>query len=57
MIYCESCLASDPRVEREATTRSTNPDWAGYPLCDECAAEYNSRPPLESRPDDEAART
>lgn len=39
-MLCESCN------EQEATTKSTNPDWSGYALCDECAAEYDARPPV-----------
>lgn len=34
---CESCH------EKPATTHSTNPDWSGYDLCAECAAEYDKR--------------
>jgi len=41
---CESCLVGG--IEREATTHSKNPDWSGYELCEECAAEYDSREPL-----------
>jgi hypothetical protein len=41
---CESCLASIQRQETPATTHSTNPDFSGYDLCAECAAEYDSRP-------------
>ena len=40
-ILCDSCLESGQ--ETEATTKSTNPDYSGYDLCDECAAEYDSR--------------
>lgn len=40
MKTCESCN------EHYATTRSTNPDWSGYNLCAECAAEYDARPPV-----------
>lgn len=43
---CESCH------ERPATTHSTNPDWRGYELCAECAAEYDKRPPVESKIED-----
>ena len=39
---CESCAASG-QYGIPATTRSANPDYAGYNLCAECAAEYNSR--------------
>ena len=38
---CESCLASGDH--RPATTHSRNPNFAGYALCAECAAEYDSR--------------
>ncbi|MBW1953636.1 MAG: hypothetical protein JRI66_11235 [Deltaproteobacteria bacterium] len=38
---CESCLASGRKVP--ATTRSRNPDYAGYELCEDCAREYDSR--------------
>ena len=41
---CESCAVAG--VDRPATTHSTNPDWSGYDLCDECAAEYDQRPPI-----------
>lgn len=34
---CESCEA------QSATTRSANPDWGGYALCADCAAEYDNR--------------
>ena len=36
---CQSCLESG--IHTPATTHSTNPDYAGYDLCEECAAEYN----------------
>jgi hypothetical protein len=36
-----------------ATTRSTNPDWSGYDLCDECAEYYDSEPPLPIATEDE----
>ena len=35
---CESCN------EKPATGHCQNPDFAGYELCDECKAEYDSRP-------------
>ena len=41
IIYCESCLMTGDRVI--ATTHSTRPEWSGYNLCEECAAEYNNR--------------
>ena len=39
---CESCAETD--IVTPATTRSTNQDWNGYALCQECADEYDSRP-------------
>lgn len=38
---CPSCLTAGQH--RPATTRSANAEWAGYELCEECAAEYDSR--------------
>lgn len=38
---CESCLIDGLHVP--ATTRSSNPNWEGYNLCEACAAEYDSR--------------
>jgi hypothetical protein len=46
---CQGHLQSDPREEVPATTRSVNPDWSGYDLCDECAAEYDARPLTRAR--------
>ena len=40
--WCESCAVAG--IKREATTHSKNPDWSGYDLCNECAAEYDKRP-------------
>ena len=40
---CESC-AEIGKHGVPATGRSTNPGWIGYWLCDECRAEYDSRP-------------
>lgn len=37
-IMCESCN------ERPSTGHCQNPDYVGYNLCDECMAEYDSRP-------------
>ena len=37
-LYCESCGV------KPATGQCKNPDFSGYYLCDECAAEYDSRP-------------
>ena len=45
--WCESCDAAG--IKREATTHSTNPDWSGYDLCTECAAEYDRRPVVDCR--------
>ena len=39
---CESCLENGEHVP--ATGHCKNPDYSGYNLCDECAAEYDSRP-------------
>ncbi len=38
---CPSCAVAG--IHTPATTRSNNPDFAGYELCEECAAEYDSR--------------
>ena len=38
---CESCLVAGEHTP--ATTRSINPEFAGYDLCAECAAEYDKR--------------
>ena len=46
-IECEAHLVAGEHIP--ATTHSTNPDWAGYMLCEECAAEYNARGPLGQR--------
>ena len=40
-IECEAHLEAGMHVP--ATTHSTNPDWCGYELCEECAAEYDGR--------------
>lgn len=50
--WCESCLMTGKRVP--ATTRSSNPDYGKYDLCEECAAKFDAlendkgyhRPPL-----------
>lgn len=42
-IYCESC--AETGIQTVATTKSINPDFAGYALCEDCAAEYDSRIP------------
>jgi hypothetical protein len=34
-------------IETPATTHSRNPDYYGYELCEECAAEYDSRAPTQ----------
>jgi len=41
---CESCILAGKRVV--ATGHSSHPDWAGYWLCDDCIAEYDSRAPI-----------
>jgi len=41
-IPCASCDAAG--LDTEATTTSALPDWSGYDLCAECAAEYDARP-------------
>lgn len=43
---CESCAVAGEHVA--ANTTSTNPEWSGYNLCEECAQEYNGRPPVNS---------
>ena len=45
IIECESCAATGEHGV-PATTHSTNPDWSGYNLCQECANEYDSRVPI-----------
>lgn len=42
MIECESCAEGGIHGV-PATTHSKNPDYSGYNLCAECAAEYDSR--------------
>ncbi len=44
--WCESCLMAGKRIP--ATTRSSNPDYAKYDLCEECAAKFDA---LESEQD------
>lgn len=44
---CESCAVDGRTVP--ATTRSINPEYSGYVLCEECAAEYDSRIPAQAR--------
>lgn len=51
IVECESCLVTGEHVP--ATGHSTNPDWSGYDLCDECIAEYNSRAPINSAKNEE----
>jgi hypothetical protein len=46
-VLCESHLVNGERVP--ATTHSTNPDWSKLDLCEECAAEYDARPPIDDR--------
>jgi hypothetical protein len=43
MYECASCLENS--IHTLATTHSINPDFAGYELCNECAAEYDARRP------------
>lgn len=43
-IECESCIVAG--IHTPATGHSTNPDWSGYNLCDQCQQEYNNREPL-----------
>lgn len=50
-IWCESHLVNGERVP--ATTHSTNPNWSGYDLCEECAREYDNRLPVDDRGTDE----
>lgn len=38
---CESCLVAGEHTP--ATTYSINPEFSGYDLCAECAAEYDGR--------------
>jgi len=47
-VPCASCDAAG--LDVEATTASVNPDWSGYALCAECAAEYDARSPQEATP-------
>jgi hypothetical protein len=44
--WCESCLMSGKRVP--ATTRSINPDYAKYDLCEECAAKFDAMQEAEN---------
>jgi hypothetical protein len=49
MHECDSC--KETGIHTPATTHSINPDFAGYCLCEACAAEYDARmpqPPAES---------
>ena len=39
---CDTCAAAG--IDTPATTRSRNPDWSGYQLCQPCAREYDFRP-------------
>ena len=48
--WCQSCDIAG--IKQEATTHSTNPDWSEYDLCEECAAEYDKRPPIEAPRDE-----
>jgi hypothetical protein len=49
---CEAC--ADRGVDRPATTRSVNPDWAAYDLCEACAAERDGETPAWVAIDDSA---
>ena len=42
---CESCAESGEH-DIPAIRHSANPDFIGYWLCEECATEYDSRPPV-----------
>jgi superfamily II helicase len=44
--WCDSCLEAGEHTA--ATTHSSNSDWDGYNLCDECAAEYDKRGRIEN---------
>ena len=46
--WCDSCLMSGKRVP--ATTRSINPDYAKFDLCEECAAKFDAMGALEGDP-------
>jgi hypothetical protein len=39
---CDACW--DRKIHKPATTKSTNPDYAGYELCEECAEKFNKQP-------------
>ena len=45
IIKCDAHLVNGEHVP--ATGHSSNPEWAGYNLCDKCLAEYNNRQPIE----------
>jgi len=47
VIECESCAATGEHGV-PATTHSTNPDWSGYNLCQQCANEYDGRAPINA---------
>ena len=38
-----------PGCQNEATGHTTNPEFSGYFMCDECIQEYDSREPLGQR--------
>ena len=46
MLMCESCHENG--IITPATTRSTNPDWSGYELCEACARDLDEREPVEA---------
>ena len=41
MNQCQSHAVEDSRTTVIATTHSTNPDYSGYDLCEECAGHYD----------------
>ncbi len=43
---CESCLKAGERVQ--AVMHSRNPHFKNYDLCEACADEYDSRPPVDA---------
>ncbi len=45
---CDVCL--DEKIHKPATTKSTNPDFAGYELCEECAEKLDKREPTCPKP-------
>ena len=47
-VNCASCAVAG--IAAPATTSSSNPEWSGYALCADCAAEYDARSPQEAPP-------